>query len=74
MLHYRSYLRESVIVRSPSLDATCPDCGRQRLWMFKPKAPGKHPCDRKCLYAWVPVCLCDCGGANHGKGLWLDHD
>lgn len=26
-------------------------------------------CDSRCYNALGPVCVCCCGGANHGKGL-----
>lgn len=30
----------------------------------------KHHCDSSCIGAVGPVCVCSCGGANHGVG-WL---
>lgn len=29
-----------------------------------------HLCDARCLAAIGPICVCSCGGANHGAG-WL---
>lgn len=30
----------------------------------------KHECDPRCMSAKGPICVCNCGGANHGSG-WL---
>lgn len=29
----------------------------------------KHKCDDRCMYAKGAVCVCACGGVNHGLGL-----
>lgn len=29
----------------------------------------KHKCDDRCIYAVGSVCVCGCGGVNHGVGL-----
>lgn len=29
----------------------------------------KHKCDDRCMYAKGAVCVCACGGINHGLGL-----
>lgn len=28
--------------------------------------PAGHPCDAECWYAVGPVCVCSCGGVQHG--------
>ncbi len=39
--------------------------------IIKHRADGKKKgqCDSRCYNAKTPVCICCCGGANHGIGL-----
>lgn len=48
--------------------ATCPNCNRRAfLKRVKGTFNPDHKCDDRCLNAHGNVCVCACGGANHGK-------
>ncbi len=49
---------------------SCPKCqktlkGKKLTATFSTKG---HVCNASCMYATGAVCVCGCGGANHGKG------
>lgn len=49
--------------------ATCTKCNTTlAVHGVTAKYSEAHPCDDRCQYAAGPVCSCNCGGVNHGRG------
>ena len=47
-------------------------CGRRHIAerrIFRPAKSKHHKCNAICLNAKGGTCSCECGGANHGKGV-----
>ena len=62
-------VRDTAIGGSDHLAISCPDCGQALTAQRVYGTTNAMECDPRCEGAYGPICVCGCGGVNHG-GSW----